>query len=69
MYLIVAVVVFLVVVIVFIVCSVSFIICLLLCALFFFQCGVFCLSMVCYLCVASYCLIVPLPPGKTPFAV
>jgi hypothetical protein len=38
-----------VVVIIFIVCSVSFIVCVVLCDLF-------CLSMVCYLCVVSYCL-------------
>jgi hypothetical protein len=40
------VVVFVIVVIVFIVCIVSFIVCVVLCALF-------CLSVVCYLCVAS----------------
>jgi hypothetical protein len=34
--------------IVFIVCSVSFIVCVVLCA-------VLCLSVVCYLCVVSYC--------------
>jgi hypothetical protein len=47
-YLIVVVVVFVVVVIAFIVRSVSFIVCVVVCA-------VFCLSVVCYLCVASYC--------------
>jgi hypothetical protein len=41
-------IVFVIVVILFIVCSVFFIVCVVLCA-------VFCLSVVCYLCVASYC--------------
>jgi hypothetical protein len=42
------------------VCSVYFIVCVVLCA-------VFCFSVVCYLCVVSYCS--TLPPGKNPFAV
>jgi hypothetical protein len=52
--------------VVFIVCNVSFIVCIALSA-------VFCLSVVCYfceMCIFVLCLtVVPLPPGKNPFAV
>jgi hypothetical protein len=45
------------------VCCVSFIVCVVLC-------DVFCLRVVCYFVGCVLCLIVvPLPPGKNPFAV
>jgi hypothetical protein len=48
-------------------CSVSFIVCVVLCAVFCFECGVlFCVM--CVICVLRL-IVVPLPPGKNPFAV
>jgi hypothetical protein len=46
--------------IVFIVCSVSFVVCVVLCAVLF--CVMY---VICVLCL----IVVPLPPGKNPFAV
>jgi hypothetical protein len=53
--------------IVFIVCSVSFIVCVVLCAVVMFERGVlFCvMCVICVLCL----IVVPLSPGKSPFAV
>jgi heme/copper-type cytochrome/quinol oxidase subunit 1 len=53
-------------VIVFVVCSVSFIVCVVLCAVFHLIVVLFCvMCVICVLCLT----VVPLLPGKNPFAV
>jgi hypothetical protein len=53
-------------VIVFILCSVSFIVCVVLCAVFRLIVMLFCvMCVICLLCL----IVLPLPPGKNPFAV
>jgi hypothetical protein len=52
-------------VIVFILCSVPFIVCVVLCAVFRLIVVLFCVMFViCLLCL----IVLPLPPGKIPFA-